>query len=206
MTPRPPKDAVPSADHLFQTVESDEIGYEPTHVDAFMERAREAAEGRGELTPEQVRQARFATVDGGYATDEVDDALDRLEEALTAAERDAVVREHGDGEWDAALEESTRELLDRADRAPAERFRRPTREDAPAYAIDDVDALLDRLRATLGSTDRVTAERGDAADRPLTADDVRRSSFAEAEGRDGYDEAQVDVYLDAAVDVLLRRG
>ena len=39
-----------------------------------------------------------------------------------------------------------------------------------------------------------------------TADDVRRASFGLADGREGYDEAQVDAYLDAAVDVLLRRG
>ena len=40
----------------------------------------------------------------------------------------------------------------------------------------------------------------------LDADDVRRAAFASAEGRKGYEEGQVDAYLDAAVDVLLRRG
>lgn len=199
MTPRPPKDSIPAVDHVFDSVESDEIGYEPSHVDAFMERAREAADGRGELTAEQVRQARFATVNGGYATDTVDDALDRLEEALTGAEREEWVSERGDDEWGAALAASTRELVERADRAPAERFRRPAREDAESYDIDQVDTLLDRLRATL-------ADELDEGEQPLAADDVRRAAFATAEGREGYEEAQVDAYLDAAVDVLLRRG
>lgn len=196
MTPRPPKDAIPSVDHAFEKVEADEIGYEPSHVDAFMDRAREAADGRGELTAQQVRQARFATVNGGYATDQVDDALDRLEDSLTAAMREETVTERGDDEWTAALATSTQELLDRADRAPAERFRRPSREDAESYDVDQVDALVERLRATL------TGESEDA----VTADDVRRAAFGSATGRDGYEEAQVDAYLDAAVDVLLRRG
>ena len=82
----------------------------------------------------------------------------------------------------------------RADRAPAERFRRPSSDDAQGYDVDQVDALLDRLRDTLDG------------DGDLTADDVRRASFGSADGREGYDEAQVDAYLDAAVDVLLRRG
>jgi len=189
-------DAIPAADHVFEKVEADEIGYEPSHVDAFLERAREASEGRGELTAEQVRQARFATVNGGYATDQVDDALDRLEDSLTAVMREEAVREGGDEEWTARLAADTRELLDRADRAPAERFRRPSREDAESYDVDQVDALVDRLRSTL-------AEEGED---PLTADDVRRAAFASAHGREGYEEAQVDAYLDAAVDVLLRRG
>ena len=70
MTPR----TTPDAEPVFELVEQDEIGYETTHVDAFMARAREARDGGAPLTAEEVRQARFATVNGGYATDEVDDA------------------------------------------------------------------------------------------------------------------------------------
>lgn len=199
MTTRRPQAAEPA----FELVEQDEIGYEPTHVDAFMARARQAREGGAPLTAEEVRQARFATVDGGYATDVVDDELDRLEEELSAAEREAFVSERGDEGWTADLEQRVAELVTRADRAPAERFRRPSREDAPSYDVDQVDALVDRLRVTLGGAE-------DAAFRDarggLSADDVRRASFGEADGAPGYDEAQVDAYLDAAVDVLLRRG
>ena len=175
----------------FDHVESDEIGYEPSHVDAFLDRARRAEQGEGTLTADDVRQARFATVNGGYAADQVDDELDRLEEVLTSRERESA--QDGDG-WSAALAEDTRELVARADRAPAERFRRPSSDDAQGYDVDQVDALLDRLRDTLDG------------DGDLTADDVRRASFGSADGREGYDEAQVDAYLDAAVDVLLRRG
>lgn len=175
----------------FDHVESDEIGYEPSHVDAFLERARRAERGEGSLTAEDVRQARFATVEGGYAADQVDDELDRLEEVLTARERESF---QGDESWSAALAEDSRELVARADRAPAERFRRPSSDDAQGYDVDQVDALLDRLRDALDG------------DGDLTADEVRRASFGSASGREGYDEAQVDAYLDAAVDVLLRRG
>ena len=107
MTTRRPQDAEPP----FELVEQDEIGYETTHVDAFMARAREARDGGAPLTAEEVRQARFATVNGGYATDEVDDELDRLEEELAAAERQAFVAERGDEDWAADLEERVAELV-----------------------------------------------------------------------------------------------
>ena len=186
-----------TVDQPFERVESDEIGYEPSHVDAFMVRARKAYEGAGELSVEDVRQARFATVNGGYATDQVDDALDRLEDALADSEREAFVSERGDEDWAAMLSERTEELLGRADRAPGERFRRPSRTDAQSYDVDQVDEFCDRLAEAL---------RAPEGESELDADDVRRAAFAAAEGRKGYEEGQVDAYLDAAVDVLLRRG
>ena len=45
-----------------------------------------------------------------------------------------------------------------------------------------------------------------AHDVPHTHPRERRASFGEAEGAAGYEEGQVDAYLDAAVDVLLRRA
>lgn len=199
MTTRRPQDAEPT----FELVEQDEIGYETSHVDAFLARAREAREGGAPLTADEVRQARFATVNGGYATDEVDDELDRLEGELAAAEREAFVSERGDEDWSADLEERVAELVARADRAPAERFRRPSREDAMSYDVDAVDALVDRLRVTLAGAEGAASPDARGG---LTADDVRRASFGEAEGDRGYEEGQVDAYLDAAVDVLLRRA
>lgn len=181
----------------FERVEPDEIGYEPSHVDAFMARARKAYEGSGELSVEDVRQARFATVNGGYATDQVDDALDRLEEALAKSEREAFVSERGGDDWAVMLSERTEELLGRADRAPGERFRRPSRSDAQSYDVDQVDEFCDRLAEAL---------RAPAGEAQLDADDVRRAAFASADGRKGYEEGQVDAFLDAAVDVLLRRA
>ncbi|MDY6054691.1 DivIVA domain-containing protein [Micrococcus sp.] len=180
----------------FDRVGEDEIGYEPAHVDAFMERASRTGSGEGSLTAEDVRQARFATVGGGYATDQVDDELDRMEEELVSAERAAWAESHGGRSWDEDLADRVRELRARADRAPAERFRRPSREEAESYDVGQVDALVDRIDATLA---------GDTDD-AVSADDVRRAAFASAEGRDGYEEAQVDAYLDAVVDVLLRRA
>ncbi|MDO5633646.1 MAG: DivIVA domain-containing protein [Micrococcus sp.] len=183
--------------HDFERVGAEEIGYEPSHVDAFMDRARRAYEGEGELTVADVREARFATVDGGYATDQVDDALDRLEDALAESERERVVAEKGDAEWSSMLSQQSDELLARLDRPAGERFRRPSHAEAQSYATADVDELCERLAGVLRDP-----ESGD----DLSADDVRRASFGAAEGRAGYEEAQVDAFLDAAVDVLLRQG
>lgn len=197
MSKKSPDDLKTTVDQPFERVESDEIGYEPSHVDAFMVRARKAYEGAGELSLEDVRQARFATVNGGYATDQVDDALDRLEDALADSEREAFVSERGDDDWALMVTERTEELLGRADRAPGERFRRPSRTDSQSYDVDQVDEFCDRLAEAL---------RAPEGESELDADDVRRAAFAAAEGRKGYEEGQVDAYLDAAVDVLLRRG
>ena len=54
MTPR----ITPDAEPVFELVAQDEIGYETTHVDAFMARVREARDGGAPLTAEEVRQAR----------------------------------------------------------------------------------------------------------------------------------------------------
>lgn len=69
--------------------------------------------------------------------------------------------------------------------------------------MDQVDALVDRLRVTLAGAEDSTDPDAEGG---LTADDVRRAAFSEAEGAAGYEEGQVDAYLDAAVDVLLRRA
>ena len=186
------------ADVRFGRAAGGQIGYEPSHVDAFMKRARRADQGRGELTVSDVRQARFATVAGGYDTEQVDDTLDDIEDLLAAREREQVTGERGDDEWEAMLAESIEQLRGRLERAPGERFRRPSREGAESYDVEQVDELCEQITRTLG------AEPG--AEGTVSADDVRRAAFASAQGDEGYEEAQVDAFLDATVDVLVRRA
>ena len=64
--------------------------------------------------------------------------------------------------------------------------------------MEQVDELCEQITRTLG------AEPG--AEGTVSADDVRRAAFASAQGDEGYEEAQVDAFLDATVDVLVRRA
>jgi DivIVA domain-containing protein len=39
-------------------------------------------------------------------------------------------------------------------------------------------------------------------DQPLSVDNVRRAVFRQAKGRDGYEETQVDAFLDRVVELM----
>ena len=75
-------------------------------------------------------------------------------------------------------------------RPDGERFRRPSRNKARSYNIADVDRLCHELVAYLEQ------------DKPLSVDSVRRAVFRPAAGKDGYEEAQVDAFLDRVVELM----
>lgn len=177
----------------FDLAERGTHGYHRKQVDQFMARARVAYEGGGGLRAADIRHLSFDAVKGGYRADQVDDVLDRLEDALARSEREQRIEAEGEDAWRARVEASVDVLRGRLDRPDGERFRRPARGRDAGYDRVEVDALCHRLSARL---DRRPGERG------LAADDLRRVVFAPGSGTDCYDEAQVDAYLDAAIDVL----
>jgi DivIVA domain-containing protein len=174
----------------FDVVPPDTFGYHRRQVDRFMARARADYEGAGGLRSADIRRIAFDAVKGGYAADQVDDVLDRLEDALAQAERQERIRSEGEDAWSARVQGSVEILRGRLQRPDGERFRRPSRADAASYDVGGVDALCRRLLARFDGQD------------PLDANEVRRAVFAAATGAEGYDEAQVDAFLDASIDVL----
>lgn len=177
----------------FDLAERGAFGYQRKQVDQFMARARVAYEGSGDLRAADIRHISFDAVKGGYQADQVDDVLDRLEDALARAERERRIEAEGEDAWQARVGASVDVLRGRLDRPDGERFRRPARGRDASYDRAEVDALCHRLSARFD-------QRPGGGD--LTADDLRRVVFAPGSGTDGYDEAQVDAYLDAAIDVL----
>lgn len=175
----------------FDVVAGDTHGYHRRQVDRFMSRARVAFEGQGELRSAEIRRTVFDAVRGGYAADQVDDVLDRLEDALAHRERERRIAAEGDRAWASRVSGSVEILRGRLERPAGERFRRASRGGAASYDVGDVDALCRRLLARLEHRD------------DLGADDVRRAVFSAATGPEGYEEAQVDAFLDAAIDVLV---
>ncbi|MWB98633.1 DivIVA domain-containing protein [Agromyces sp. MMS17-SY077] len=161
-------------------------------VDDFLVRARAAFEGRarsGErLTADQIKTIAFGMQKGGYSTAHVDAALERLEDAFAARERGEVSRLHGDEAWLAEARQTAQVITNRLGRPEGQRFERVGAL-SKGYNRVDVDEFADRIRRYF--------EEG----RPVTADEVRGVVFPAQYG--GYREAQVDLLLDAVVDVML---
>lgn len=163
-------------------------GYDPSEVDEYLEKAREQyTEADPELTAESIRRVSFALRRGGYRMHAVDRALERLEDAVAKRERETIVSKYGENALTGAVTELTDEIVERLERPRGEKFRRVSIL-RKGYRTDDVDRFASQLVNHL----RHGAE--------LSANEVRRAAFLPARG--GYNEDQVDVLLDAVVDVI----
>ena len=177
--------------HTFPLAPKRKRGYDVAAVNEFLERARRTYDGEEHsMTAELVREAAFPMVRGGYQMRYVDAALDRLEDVFFERERRDFLREHGGDRWRADLQYLAAEVQSRAARRRGSRFRRRGWL-SYGYRRSQVDAFIDRLSDALS---------GATSMHPSA---VRESVF-HAEWR-GYDEAQVDAYLDAAVELLLAK-
>ena len=178
----------------FERVARTEYGYNAKQVDQFLQRARVSLETPGAaahpIRSNDVRAVSFDPVKGGYSAAAVDAALDRLEDAFARRERDELIAERGEEAWLRQIGQLSGTLRGRLHRPDGERFRRPTRKKARSYNTKDVDRLCMDLIGYLGE------------DRPLSVDNVRRAMFRPAVGQDGYEETQVDAFLDRVVELM----
>ncbi|MHA7135025.1 DivIVA domain-containing protein [Oerskovia turbata] len=177
---------------LFSTVSKVRNGYDPDEVDEFFDHARQVYEGKKpeRLTSTDIQVSMFDLVRGGYDTHEVDAALDRLEGAFIARQRAEYVAVNGQQAWMNALAERARSLYGRLGRPDGERFA-PAGRGEQGYDMDDVDDLCDRLVAYFDRQE------------PLTAAEIRATTFTRRRGKDGYAEGPVDAFFARAIEVLL---
>jgi DivIVA domain-containing protein len=139
------------------------------------------------VTATSIRQMGFSMKRGGYTPAAVDAALERLEDAFASRERDRALAELGNqGAYERARGDA-QVILDRCVRPRGHRFKRAGFL-TTGYSVRDVDAFADGIVRYLqqGTT--------------LTVDEVRSATFGRQKG--GYQETQVDVVLDAVVDLL----
>lgn len=178
----------------FETVAPSDFGYNIEQVDEFLARARGTFNGTGEddqvVTSHLVRRTAFDPQKGGYDARTVDAALDRLEDVFAKREREALIEAEGEEAWLQQVGRLSTILRGRLHRNPGERFRRPSRSKAASYNVDDVDALCDQLLDYFEK------------DVPMSVDAVRRATFREARGQEGYEESQVDAFLDRVVELM----
>ncbi|WP_434156752.1 DivIVA domain-containing protein [Clavibacter nebraskensis] len=117
----------------------------------------------------------------------MDRVLERLEDAFAVRERDRTVARVGDEAWNAEAMRAAQEILDRVSRPTGERFDRAGFL-TTGYDRREVDRFADRIAKYFRGT------------KPMSVDDVRTAAFHPRRG--GYREAQVDLLLDAVVDVM----
>ena len=173
----------------FPQTDSKTLGYDREAVDAFLERARNAFQGTDEsVTSADVRVVAFPLTKGGYVTDDVDTAVERLEDSFADRERDARIASIGQEAWDSEARESAQEILNRIGRPRGKRFRRGNFF-AYGYNTKDVDEFTDRVLAFFIAGDE------------LSRADVRNATFRPQ--LRGYAEPHVDALLDELVRVML---
>lgn len=182
-------------------------GYDVHQVDAFLEQAHALYEADGiQLHRSDIQDASFDIVKGGYAIPEVDAALERLEQAVTDKQTQYDIAQLGRVAWKAQTEAQFQELDRHAQRAEGQRFA-PAQPKTPSYDRKQVDRLIDRVLAKAeAELERISAgssgRQGPEADPTLTSQYVEDVSFTQRKGKHGYDERQVDYYLNACVNLL----
>jgi len=173
----------------FLRVPEDEFGYETSEVDSVIDLARSqfANPGSHVLDASSLRTRQFALVKGGYRIDSVDAALDRLDDAFAEQEAKRLLVRQGHQGATEHLAEFRITLLARATRGARRAFKRQSWWQK-GYSVRQVDQLLKRVAATLEGTPSVGVPQ------------LRQVTFSPKWA--GYTEAQVDAYLDRAVQYL----
>lgn len=166
-------------------------GYNIDQVEEFLEEARQAYsvdQGAVALTAESIRRTAFDMQKGGYSPSHVDAALERLEDAFAARQRERMLPQVGEEAWYGRARQTAQAVLDRLDRPLGRRFNRVswlTR----GYHPGDVDAFCRRLTRYFQDG------------KPMSVEEVRTVAFRLKRG--GYSEVQVDLVLDAVIDAML---
>lgn len=176
----------------FPRTRKSRLGYSIDQVEDFLEDARQAYSADANqpvvIDSNTIRRTAFSMHKGGYAPSDVDAALERLEDVFAARERERVVQVNGDEAWFTGARAIAQEILARLERPARHRFDHVGLFGS-GYHRKDVDQFADRLTRYFKSGT------------PLSIEEVRTIAFRPSRG--GYREAQVDVLLDAVVDVML---
>ncbi|WP_426623779.1 DivIVA domain-containing protein [Leifsonia sp. McL0607] len=168
------------------------LGYDVDQVDDFLVSARLAYDAdpssSTSLTAADIRHTAFSMAKGGYSTSHVDAALERLEDAFAAREREAAHGGASDAAWFEQARTTAQVILDRLERPVGHRFEKVSFLTL-GYNRQDVDRFAGRLVKYFQDG------------RPMSVEEVRTVTFREQRG--GYREAQVDLLLDSVTDVML---
>lgn len=180
------------------------LGYNVVQVDAFLERAHTLYESdEARLTQQDIQEVSFDLERNGYVIGQVDAALSRLERAVVDKCTEQEISECGRVAWKARAEELYRKLLKHAQRDYRERFDNGASR-RPSYARKQVDIMvdqaLDKIALMLGHELEWETDENTLND--INSTYVSNVIFTQKTGKHGYDERQVDYYLNACVRLL----
>ncbi len=180
------------------------LGYNVAQVDAFLERAHTLYESdEARLTQQDIQEISFDLERNGYVIGQVDAALSRLERAVVDKCTEQEISECGRVAWKARAEELYRKLLKHAQRDYRERFDNGASR-RPSYARKQVDIMvdqaLDKIALMLGHELEWETDENTLDD--INSTYVSNVIFTQKTGKHGYDERQVDYYLNACVRLL----
>src|SRR5690606_18176451 len=123
-------------------------GYRVAEVEAFLDEARAAYNSQpgadSALTAEMIRRVSFGFERGGYVPSQVDAALERLEDAFAARERDNSRELLGDEAWFNQAKTTAKELIERLSRPRKKKFQRVSFL-GKGYDVKEVDAFGKQL-------------------------------------------------------------
>lgn len=182
------------------------LGYDTTQVDAFLERAHTLYDSEGiNLTQQDIQSVSFELAKDGYVISQVDAALHRLEQAVVDKQTAWEIGQQGRVAWKAQTEKLYQKVASHVERAPRERFK-PGAPKQPSYDKKQVDRIadqvVDKAAAALGVDGVTQNDVKGLAD--LNADTVNNVIFTQRKGKKGYDERQVDYFLNVCVQLLSR--
>lgn len=181
-------------------------GYDPAQVDAFLSKAHKLYDGEGaQLTQADIQNVSFDAVKDGYVIAQVDAALARLERAVVDKQTAWEIGQKGRVAWRAATEELYRSIERHLERKPRERFD-GGKPKHPSYDRKQVDRLVDRVADKAALDLGLPQPQGlDAKTlEGVTATAVSNSVFTQRKGAKGYDEREVDYFLNACAQLLSR--
>ena len=173
----------------FKLANKNILGYDTVQVDEFVAQARAQFSNPASalVAAESVRRVEFDLVKGGYSIEQVDEAVERLEETFATREIQKQLAEQGAYALDDRLARVTELVRGRLQRPKGKRFS-STGWLLRGYSRKQVDALCERVARHLDS--------GAA----LSPAEIRRSIFQAKRG--GYAESQVDAFIDRVIEVL----
>lgn len=173
----------------FPTTDDHEFGYDPKAVDPVIDSAREqfANPGTRVLEAATLRSSQFGLIKGGYVIAAVDSALDRLDDVFAEQEANRLLARNGHDGARQKMTELQGTLTGRISRARRHAFKRQPWW-LKGYSTRQVDQLLGAIGESLS---------GGAQ---LSVSSLRTMTFAPKWA--GYNEAQVDAFIDRTVQYL----
>ncbi|UQA79058.1 DivIVA domain-containing protein [Gardnerella vaginalis] len=181
-------------------------GYSVEQVNDFLERAHSLYESDDiRLTQKDIQDVSFDLEDEGYAIPQVDAALSRLERAVVDKTTEYEISHRGRIVWKAQADSEYRVLLNHSQRDYKMRFD-SGQSRKPSYDKKQVDNVvnktLDKISILLGYKPTWGNSSSDLDG--IDAMFVSNVLFTQRSGKHGYDERQVDYYLNACVRLLSR--